>query len=68
LLGTAFTTGAQSPAWFFGGRFLIGWAVGGLSAAIPLYNSEISPPELRGTIVSIQQLAIVTGIMISFWM
>ncbi|ORY53992.1 hexose transport-related protein [Leucosporidium creatinivorum] len=67
LMGTAFTTAAQSPAWFFGGRFLIGWAVGGLSAAIPLYNSEISPPELRGTIVSIQQLAIVTGIMISFW-
>ncbi|KAF7359152.1 Hexose transport-related protein [Mycena sanguinolenta] len=30
------------------------------------YNSEISPPELRGTIVSIQQLAIVTGICISF--
>lgn len=31
------------------------------------YNSEIAPPELRGTIVSIQQLAIVSGICISFW-
>ncbi|KAF7298442.1 Hexose transport-related protein [Mycena kentingensis (nom. inval.)] len=36
-----------------------GWSVS--------YNSEISPPELRGTVVSIQQLAIVTGICISFW-
>ncbi|KAF7294568.1 Hexose transport-related protein [Mycena indigotica] len=67
LLGTALTTGAQNAAWMFVGRFFIGWAVGSLSAAVPLYNSEISPPELRGTVVSIQQLAIVTGICISFW-
>ncbi|KAJ6497107.1 hexose transport-related protein [Mycena vitilis] len=67
LLGTALTTGAQNAVWMFVGRFFIGWAVGSLSAAVPLYNSEISPPELRGTIVSIQQLAIVTGICISFW-
>ncbi|KAJ7778704.1 hexose transport-related protein [Mycena maculata] len=67
LLGTALTTGAQDAAWMFVGRFFIGWAVGSLSAAVPLYNSEISPPELRGTIVSIQQLAIVSGICVSFW-
>lgn len=65
---SAFTTGAQNPDYFFGGRFLIGWAVGGLSAAVPLYNSEISPPELRGTVVSIQQFAIVSGICVSFWL
>ncbi|KAF9266137.1 general substrate transporter [Marasmius fiardii PR-910] len=66
-LGTGLTTGAQGPEWMFVGRFFIGWAVGSLSAAVPLYNSEIAPPELRGTIVSIQQLAIVSGICISFW-
>ncbi|KAF5371317.1 hypothetical protein D9758_004206 [Tetrapyrgos nigripes] len=66
-LGTGLTAGAQNAAMMFVGRFFIGWAVGSLSAAVPLYNSEISSPELRGTIVSIQQLAIVTGIMISFW-
>ncbi|KAK7470101.1 hypothetical protein VKT23_001542 [Stygiomarasmius scandens] len=66
-LGTGLTAGAQGAAWMFVGRFFIGWAVGSLSAAVPLYNSEIAPPELRGTIVSIQQLAIVTGICISFW-
>lgn len=51
----------------FVGRFFIGWAVGGLSAVVPLYNSEISSAAVRGTVVSIQQLAIVTGICISFW-
>ncbi|KAJ7611668.1 hexose transport-related protein [Roridomyces roridus] len=67
LLGTGLTTGARNAAMMFVGRFFIGWAVGGLSVAVPLYNSEISPPELRGTVVSIQQWAIVTGICISFW-
>lgn len=45
----------------FAGRFFIGWAVGGLSAAVPMYNSEVAPAELRGTVVATQQCAIVTG-------
>ncbi|KAK6344590.1 hypothetical protein TWF718_006548 [Orbilia javanica] len=34
---------------------------------VPLYNAELSPPELRGALVSLQQLAITFGIMISYW-
>ena len=67
LLGTGLTTGATAVSHMFVGRFFIGWAVGGLSAAVPMYNSEISPAELRGTVVATQQCAIVTGILISFW-
>ena len=51
----------------FVGRFFIGWAVGGLSADVPLYNSEISSAAVRGGVASIQQLAIVSGICVSFW-
>lgn len=32
--------------------------------AVPLYNGEISPPEVRGSLVALQQMAIVTGIMV----
>lgn len=41
--------------------------VGSLSMAVPLYNAEIAPPEVRGSLVALQQLAITFGIMISFW-
>jgi len=41
--------------------------VGSLSMIIPMYNSECAPPEVRGGLVALQQLAITTGIMISFW-
>lgn len=43
--------------------------------AVPLYNGEISPPEVRGSLIALQQMSIVTGIMvcrilrdIGFWM
>ena len=38
-----------------------------MSMIIPMYNAECAPPEVRGALVGLQQLAITTGIMISFW-
>lgn len=34
---------------------------------VPLYISEISPPEIRGTLLVLEELSIVIGIVISFW-
>lgn len=44
-----------------------GMGVGSLAMIIPIYNSEVSPPEVRGALVATQQLAICFGIFISFW-
>ena len=33
----------------------------------PLYISEISPPETRGTLLVLEELAIVSGIVVAFW-
>jgi sugar porter (SP) family MFS transporter len=60
------TAAAASPS-IFGGRFVTGLGVGSLSMAVPLYNAEIAPPEVRGSLVALQQLAITFGILISFW-
>ncbi|HZK69091.1 MAG TPA: sugar porter family MFS transporter [Paludibacter sp.] len=48
-------------------RLIGGLAIGGASVLSPLYISEISPAKLRGRLVSIGQLAIVSGILISFF-
>ena len=53
--------------YIFGGRFVTGLGVGSLSMVVPLYNAELAPPEVRGSLVAIQQLAITFGIMVSFW-
>ena len=48
-----------------GGRFVTGLAVGAMSVNVPNYNAEVAPPEVRGSLVALQQLAITAGIMSS---
>ena len=49
------------------GRLIAGVAVGSLSMVVPLYQSEVAPKAIRGRLISLQQLAITIGIMVSFW-
>ena len=67
-LGTGFQVGAQNPAMLFAGRVIGGIGIGMFSMVIPLYQAEIAPPELRGSLVSLQQLSITIGTCISFWL
>ncbi|KAI0777078.1 general substrate transporter [Irpex lacteus] len=66
-IGVIVQTAAFHPSSIYGGRFVTGLGVGSLSMAVPLYNAELAPPEVRGSLVALQQLAITFGIMISFW-
>ena len=67
-LGTGLQTGAQNPGMLFAGRVIGGIGIGMFSMVIPLYQAEIAPPELRGSLVSLQQLSITIGTCISFWL
>lgn len=49
-------------------RLMIGVAIGVASYTAPLYISEISPPQARGALVSLNQLMITCGIVISYLM
>lgn len=48
-------------------RFFGGIAVGTASMLAPMYISEISPAGKRGSLVSLNQLAIVIGILVAFF-
>ncbi|KAH7099832.1 general substrate transporter [Auriculariales sp. MPI-PUGE-AT-0066] len=67
IIGAIIQTCAMAPDSIFAGRFIVGLGVGSLSFVVPLYNAELSPPEVRGSLVALQQLSITAGIMISFW-
>jgi sugar porter (SP) family MFS transporter len=47
-------------------RVVIGVAVGSASMVVPLYIGEIVPPRIRGALVSFNQLAITSGILVSY--
>jgi MFS family permease len=59
---------AQSPtvAWLTAGRIVVGAAIGVASFTAPLYISEVSPVNIRGRLVSINQLALTCGIVVSY--
>ncbi len=47
-------------------RFLGGVAVGGSSVVAPMYIAEIAPARLRGRLVAVSQLNVVTGILLAY--
>lgn len=49
------------------GRVISGISVGIASTTIPLYQSEITEPSIRGRLVSIQQWSITWGILIQYF-
>jgi sugar porter (SP) family MFS transporter len=51
---------------FAAARFAGGIAIGIASLLAPLYIAEVSPAAIRGRLVSLNQMAIVTGILLSY--
>jgi sugar porter (SP) family MFS transporter len=66
-ISAALTGAAKSYTGFIVARMIGGIGVGGASVMAPMYISEISPPRIRGRLVSTAQLAIVVGIVTAFF-
>ena len=61
--------GAAFAPWFgflLAARVVIGLAVGSASMTVPMFIGEAAPPRYRGALVSLNQLAITSGILVSY--
>jgi SP family arabinose:H+ symporter-like MFS transporter len=58
---------AHSLFYFLIARILGGLAVGIASILSPMYITELAPAKYRGSLVSLNQLAIVMGILVAFF-
>lgn len=67
IIGSALQTAAMDYPMLVVARFIGGLGIGMLSMVAPLYISEISPPEIRGSLLVLEEFSIVTGIVIAFW-
>ncbi len=64
---TCVATGAATDFTLFNvARFLGGLAVGVVSLAAPVYIAEVAPAQMRGRMGALYQMAIVTGILVSY--
>ena len=57
---------APDTAQLMAARFLLGIGIGTASFSVPLYIAEISPARNRGALVSLFQLMITLGILVSY--
>ena len=49
------------------GRIISGLSVGIASAIVPVYQSEITEPRIRGRLVAMQQWSITWGILLQYF-
>lgn len=66
IVGTAIATFAASVTSILIGRSIIGVAIGIGSYTAPLYIAEVAPVNMRGKLVTLNQLAITIGIFCSY--
>ena len=66
IVGSLVSAAAPDVATLIAGRFVIGIAIGLSSVAAPLYIAELAPARRRGTLVSLFQLAVTVGILVSY--
>jgi sugar porter (SP) family MFS transporter len=65
-LGAVGAALAPDTSWLIAARVVAGAGIGIASFVSPLYISEIAPVEARGRLVSINQVALTSGIVISY--
>ncbi|MGB9096936.1 sugar porter family MFS transporter [Erwinia sp.] len=65
-IGAAGTALAPDVHWMIFFRLVLGVAVGGASATVPVYIAEIAPANKRGQLVTLQELMIVSGQMLAY--
>lgn len=72
MLGGRFITGKTFPGKHYSRSrsdkvHIPGMSIGAMSVNVPNYIAEVAPPEIRGSLVALQQLANTAGTMVSFW-
>ncbi|KAI0452832.1 general substrate transporter [Xylaria acuta] len=63
ILGVIFQVTARALPLLLAGRFFAGVGVGAVSVLVPLYQSEMAPKWIRGTLVCAYQFSITVGLL-----
>src|SRR4051812_37798168 len=66
IVGSIGSAAAPDEVVLVAARVFIGIAIGLASATAPVYISEVSPPDIRGRLVTFFQLAVTIGIVVAY--
>ncbi|MEU6996620.1 MFS transporter [Streptomyces sp. NPDC046465] len=65
-LGLALATLSTGFWTLVAARVVLGLAVGSASSLVPLYLAEVAPPRLRGRLITVNQILLTAGILVSY--
>ena len=54
-------------SFMYSGRVLVGLGVGGITASVPTFIAELSPPSIRGQLTGFFEIAYQCGAVVGFW-
>ena len=66
IAGSLMTALAPTYGFFLAFRIFVGFGFGAAASVVPVYISEVAPANLRGRLVTFNQIAINLGIAISY--
>ncbi|MCI3195207.1 sugar porter family MFS transporter [Bacillus sp. HU-1818] len=66
IIGALVCAFSQNITMLIASRVILGLAVGGSTALVPVYLSEMAPTKIRGTLGTMNNLMIVTGILLAY--
>lgn len=67
IVGSGLAAGSVHVAMFIVARLITGFSIGALVSLVPLYQSEISPPKIRGLLVGMHGAGIGMGYTSASW-
>ncbi|KAI1610532.1 MFS transporter [Exophiala viscosa] len=67
IIGGALQAGSVNIGMYIAMRFITGFGIGALVALVPLYQSEMSPPRIRGLLVGMHGVMICVGYTFASW-
>lgn len=67
IVGVALQTSAFTVAHLMIGRFICGLGTGMETSSVPMYQAELSRPELRGRLVCSEALFVGVGLVYAYW-
>ncbi|HDV0606644.1 TPA: MFS transporter, partial [Acinetobacter baumannii] len=66
IIGALACAFSQTVGMLIASRVILGLAVGGSTALVPVYLSEMAPTKIRGTLGTMNNLMVVTGILLAY--
>ncbi|KAG2358946.1 general substrate transporter [Suillus spraguei] len=67
IIGAIFQASAMSITWMCCARVVTGLGVGAIDAVIPVWSSEVSPHQARGSFLAIEFFLNISGLSLAYW-